>query len=189
VQKCTVPDALKRGRLKAAAVAADGRDHESAMQQPAAASLSCIAPAALRRRGFTLIELMIALAVVAVLAAVAIPSYLSQIRSGRRADAVAAANAVLQAQERWRGEHTTYSANLSNLVAASYGVATTSPDGYYTIATSTVSGSAGYRYVVTATAVSSRSQAADSGCTVLTLTADQRSTPSLSYTPAGCWKR
>jgi type IV pilus assembly protein PilE len=180
---------LKRRALKSAAAAADGQDYESAMQQPAAVSLSRIAPAAQRRRGFTLIELMVALAVVAVLAAVAIPSYLSQIRSGRRADAVAAANAMLQAQERWRGEHTTYSASVADLIAASYGVATTSPDGYYTMSTSTVNASAGYRYVVTATAVSSRSQASDSGCTVMTVTADQRSTPSLSYTPAGCWKR
>jgi len=140
-----------------------------------------------RAHGFTLIELMIALVVVSVLAMVALPSFLQQVRKGHRSDAEAAINAVLQAQERWRGDNTTYSASMANLVAANLGVATTSSLGYYTIATSTATASAGYAYVVTATAVGSQTN--DSACTVMTLTANQRSSPSLSYTPAACWGR
>ena len=44
----------------------------------------------MKRRGFTLIELMITVAVVAVLAAIAYPSYTSHIRKGKRATAQAA---------------------------------------------------------------------------------------------------
>jgi type IV pilus assembly protein PilE len=48
-----------------------------------------------RGRGFTLIELMIALAIVAIVAALAYPSYREQVRKSRRADAE---QALLQLQ-------------------------------------------------------------------------------------------
>lgn len=41
-------------------------------------------------RGFTLIELMVAVAITVIVAAVALPSFLSQLKSSRRIDAVEA---------------------------------------------------------------------------------------------------
>ena len=62
----------------------------------------------MRQKGFTLIELMIVVAVVAILAAIAIPSYLDQSRKGRRADAVRAVGDFQLALERYRAENPTY---------------------------------------------------------------------------------
>lgn len=61
-----------------------------------------------RARGFTLIELMVVVMVVAILAAIAIPSYLEQSRKGRRADAMRAVSEYQLAMERWRSENPCY---------------------------------------------------------------------------------
>ena len=53
-----------------------------------------------RNKGFTLIELMIAIAVVAILATIAIPSYQNYILKSGRADAKAALYGVAQTLER-----------------------------------------------------------------------------------------
>ncbi len=52
------------------------------------------------RRGFTLIELMIAVAIVAILATIAYPSYIQQVRKGRRAQAKTDLVAFTQTLER-----------------------------------------------------------------------------------------
>ncbi|MBL0296210.1 MAG: prepilin-type N-terminal cleavage/methylation domain-containing protein [Betaproteobacteria bacterium] len=60
--------------------------------------------------GFTLVELMIAVVIVALLASIALPSFMDSIRKSRRSEAFAALSAVQQAQERWRGNHGSYAA-------------------------------------------------------------------------------
>lgn len=54
-----------------------------------------------RCRGFTLIELMIAVAVVSILTAIAIPSYTNSVRKSRRADAKTALLDLAARQERY----------------------------------------------------------------------------------------
>jgi type IV pilus assembly protein PilE len=132
-------------------------------------------------RGFTLVELMIVVAIAAILATVAYPSFMSQVRTARRAEAVDVVSRVQQAQERWRAGNAQYTS------LASLGIPSTTSNGYYTIAASAGAGAAAvHSYTVTATAVGGKSQAGDSGCTVLTLSVSG-GTP--SYTPAACWKR
>jgi type IV pilus assembly protein PilE len=60
--------------------------------------------------GFSLIELMIVVAIIGVLASVAVPSYLDSIRKGKRAEGRAALVDLLQQQERYFGQNGTYAA-------------------------------------------------------------------------------
>lgn len=62
----------------------------------------------LKQKGFTLIELMIVVAILGILAAIAWPSYQEQVRSGRRADAQGALMGLAQAMERHFTENGSY---------------------------------------------------------------------------------
>ena len=113
-------------------------------------------------QGFTLVELMIAVVIVAVLASIAYPSYQDSVRKGRRAEAFAGLSAVQQAQERWRSNNSNYTTSLSSL-----GVSTPTPSGYYDISlgSSTVTGDTlATAYVATAVGVAGKSQEQDAQC-------------------------
>lgn len=116
-------------------------------------------------QGFTLIELIIAMVVVAILAAIAVPLYQDSVRKSRRAEAFTALTALQQAEERWRGNNPSYSASLSDLQSSS-----TTASGYYTISIAAPGADAATLstgYIATATAVSGTSQASDTNCAKL----------------------
>ena len=114
-------------------------------------------------RGFTLIEIMIAVAIVAILVAVALPSFQDSLRKSRRTDAFTALTAVQQAQERWRGNNATYTTTLSNLP----GITTPTPGGRYTLALAAAPASAPLNGAYTATATAQNAQADDTRCKLL----------------------
>jgi type IV pilus assembly protein PilE len=58
--------------------------------------------------GFTLIELMIAVVIAGILAAIAYPSYLESVRRTKRAEGKAALTEILLHQERYYSQHNTY---------------------------------------------------------------------------------
>lgn len=119
--------------------------------------MNTIEPLARRRmNGFTLIELMIAVAVVGILLAVALPSFMDSIRKGRRSEAFAALSAIQQAQERWRSNRAAYTTTLADLGVTS---AVSTPGGYYTLSIASASATG---YVLTA--VGSGSQLSDGQC-------------------------
>jgi type IV pilus assembly protein PilE len=62
--------------------------------------------------GVTLIELMVAVAIVAILAAIAYPSYEAQLRKSRRAEAMELLLDVASRQEQFMLNHSTYTATL-----------------------------------------------------------------------------
>jgi type IV pilus assembly protein PilE len=144
------------------------------------------------QRGFTLIELMIAVVVVAILAAVALPSFMDSIRKSRRSEAFGALSNIQQAQERWRANNAAYTAEMG---ASGLNIPTTTANGYYTLQVTNVSAT-GYRAI--ATAVSGKSQANDGNCAQLgvqlaggNLTYGGSSTSgTLSYAATNpCWSR
>lgn len=82
-------------------------------------------------RGFTLVELMVVVAMVAILASIGYPSYLSQVAKGRRADAKQALVELAQKLERYYTERGTY-AGAALGANGVYG--STSSGSYYTLA-------------------------------------------------------
>ncbi len=58
--------------------------------------------------GFTLIELMIVVAIVGILAAIAYPSYTEYVRRAARADAQGALTGLAAVMEQWFSDHNTY---------------------------------------------------------------------------------
>ena len=119
-----------------------------------------------RDRGFTLIELMIVIAILAVLAAVALPAYFESVRKSRRADAINLMSQVAQAQERWRANNATYANDFGTSVlnvrstAASGVTSLTEP--YYTISVEANTATA-----YTVRALARASQAADTKCAAM----------------------
>jgi len=69
----------------------------------------------MRSNGFTLLELMIAVAIVGILAAVVMPQYHQYVMRADRSDAIAPLAAILEAQERFYNDNVTYTTNLSDL--------------------------------------------------------------------------
>lgn len=147
------------------------------------------------QRGFTLIELMIVVVVVAILAAVAFPSFMGSIRKGRRSEAFTALAAVQQAQERWRGGHSSYTTTLADL-----SVNSPTPSGYYalTLAAPNTPATVNNGYIAIAEAQSGTTQAGDTQCSKIGV---QLSGGNVSYCSGGnctsstfantdpCWSR
>ena len=78
-------------------------------------------PRGRRSIGFTLIELMVVVAIVGILAAIAYPSYLDQVRKGRRAEAQALLMELAQRQQNFLMIRRRYASSLQELGYAGNG--------------------------------------------------------------------
>jgi type IV pilus assembly protein PilE len=112
-------------------------------------------------RGFTLIELMVALAIVAILSAAALPAYQGVVHRSQRSDARLALLWVQYQQERHYATNNAYADALSELNGPG-GVAGRSAGGDYDLAVALTNGGQGY--VATALAHANGRQATDNDC-------------------------
>ena len=147
-------------------------------------------------RGFSLIELMVVLAVAGILAAIAYPAYTNQMQRGRRADALALVTAVMQSQERYRSNVSRYSDSLADLKVVPADVTP-----HYDVALSAVAGAElDIGYVATVTPLRSGKQFSDVTCKSFTMTlkgatpkytatGDPEGTGTDKDTSSACWPK
>ena len=128
-----------------------------------------------RQNGFTLIELMIVIAIIGILAAVAVPAYSNYVTKSRRVDGQITLQEVAQQMERCRTQNFTY-AGCSAATAT-----TLSESGYYNIAVTSGTTPDDTTFELTATPVTGESQANDKECESMTI--DQGG----DLQPAACW--
>ena len=151
-----------------------------------------------RQNGFTLIEMMIVVAIIGILAAIAIPNYQEYVKKSRRTDATVMISAIQQAQEKFRANNTTYSNNFGtgglNLATGATATFKDSDNGYYKLTIGTTCSAnadatgapTGTAYCINAVAYSTKSQNSDTACKTITMTI---SNGNATGTPSACWSK
>ncbi|MGL1834643.1 type IV pilin protein [Rhodocyclaceae bacterium SMB388] len=139
-----------------------------------------------KKGGFTLIEVMIVVAVIGILAAVAYPSYQDYIRKAKRADGQDALLRVQLAQEKHRANNVEYgdTSEIQHGLPPASGGGFTSIDGHYTVLATPDATNPGTTYRATATGLGTQTK--DTGCTVIEIKVDPSG---VKRTPPACWNR
>ena len=128
--------------------------------------------------GFSLIELLIALAVVAIISTVMFNSYHDNIRKSRRAEAMQTLLSMQLEQERYRTNNAQYG-NLNTI----WGGVSTSSGGNYSLSIANLSATS---YTLTATAVGDQINDSANGtlCSPMSITMQDGTETKL---PTACW--
>ncbi len=156
-----------------------------------------------RLAGFTLVELMIVVAIATILFAIAVPSYMSQVRQSRRTEAKTALLDLAGREESFLSTNGSAYTNVATTLGYSAWPVTT-PNGYYTINLNgplscvaaqgaalacdpTAHAPNGPSYYLTATPVAGLSQAGDTQCTSFSVDSLGNQFALGTLTSAQCW--
>lgn len=145
-------------------------------------------------QGFTLIELIIAVVIIGILAAVVYPSYLSQVRKTRRADAKIALTELASLQENFFVENNGYADSFTGLLGITsgekYGFELAgsklrSKDGFYLITLGNASGG----FTLRADFDPGKSQKDDTQCTWFSInqTGEKNDSKKAAGSDNSCW--
>lgn len=126
-------------------------------------------------QGFTLLELMMAVAIIGILAAIAFPNYQSYILHSNRTEGMALLNDAAARQERYFAQNNHYITSQSDIAKLNMpytsGTTTTSPAGKYSLTLSKVDQDGGYTLTATPLDTQTRDDEVNK-CGKLTLTAN-----------------
>ena len=138
-----------------------------------------------RSAGFSLVELMVAVAIVAMLSMIAVPNFMQNVRKSKRVDAHTALTRTSYNLERYMASNGRYTTNptLLGLVVDDDGI--WSDDRNYNIRVTAGPSGLTRGYVITATAAADSMQADDTGCTAFTI--DSLGQRSPDPATSKCW--
>ncbi len=137
-----------------------------------------------RTRGMTLIELMVVLAIVAILSTIAVGSYRRYVLRANRTDATSALLRIQVAEEKFFLQNNTYTTQVT---VAVLGIASPTPNGFYTLAVTgdpNSTNNIATSFQATATAVAPQTQ--DTSC--LTLTINDQGLRNSAPSTTECWR-
>ncbi|MBC9252492.1 pilus assembly protein PilE [Pseudomonas alcaligenes] len=138
-----------------------------------------------QQAAFTLIEMMITIVVLAILAAIALPSYSKYMLRTHRAEGIALLNEAAAREERYYAQNNSYVVADSELSSLGLRNSGASDNGYYQLTLAEGGDDdAGYRLTATA----QNAQSSDSDCGNLTLNGAGERSVSGSSAVSDCWK-
>ncbi len=136
-----------------------------------------------KAKGFTLIEMMIVVVVIAILSSLAVPAYQRYVQQSRRAQAINAIQHVASLEEQYYFSHGTYTDNAANEL----GVISPTSEGDYDVSVVVAANPASF--TITAQPAAAGKQLSDHECETFTLTNTglQNATGSTGD-QTNCWK-
>lgn len=133
--------------------------------------------------GFSLIEVMIVVAILGIILGIGVPSYSSYMEKTRRADAIALLSEVAGEQERFFTENNRYATTMTEM---GYTAATElSENGFYGVS---VTASGGTTFTLTAAPIAGEPQENDTKCGSFTInSAGSKGVVNASLPAEKCW--